>query len=321
VNVKDEVIVAESRIRKYIRTTSLDLSPILSQICKANIYLKLESEQLTGSFKIRGALNKLFSLTEAEKAKGVVTASTGNHGLAIAYGLSMLNIPGTIYLPETTPKNKIEPFTEYKAALEFYGDDTVKTESFAREQAIKKGMIYISPYNDKEVIAGQGTIGIELEQQLATLDVIFVPVGGGGLITGIAGYLKSSKNKNTMILGCLPKASPVMYKSIKAGKIVNMDSEETLSDATAGGIDPDSITFDLCKEYVDDYYLITEEEIKKAVFLMLDKHHKLVEGASALTIAALLANKEKFRNKNIVLVLSGSNIGVDKVKKIIQENS
>lgn len=320
-NIKLNVLKAEERIREYIRTTPLEFSPVLSKLCGANVYLKLESEQLTGSFKIRGSLNKLLSLTPDQKQKGITTASTGNHGLAVAYGLKMLAIKGIIYLPETAPKNKIEPFIYYDAVLKFHGNDMLETELFAREQASKNGMTYISPYNDEDIVAGQGTIGIELEKDIKQLDAVFVPVGGGGLISGIAGFLKESDSKNVKVFGCLPKASPVMYESIHVGKIVDMVSRETLSDATAGGIDWDSITFNYCKQYVDDYFLISEEEIKKAIFMMLDKHHKLIEGASALTIAALLKNSKDFRNQNIVLVLSGSNIGVDKIKKIIAENN
>lgn len=320
-DIKAKVLDAENRIRKYIRTTPLDYSPVLSRLCNANIYLKLESEQLTGSFKIRGAMNKLLSLTEEQKEKGIITASTGNHGLAVAYGLKMLNIPGIIYLPETAPKNKIEPFTYYDSTLKFYGDDTVKTESFARDQAAKNEKTYISPYNDEEIIAGQGTIGIELEQQLDRIDEVFVPVGGGGLISGIAGYLKYSNGNKVRIYGCLPQSSPVMSESIKAGRIIEMDSKETLSDATVGGIDADSITFSLCKEFVDDFFLVSETEIESAIYLILDKHHKLIEGAPALTVAALLANKTKFQGKNIILLISGSNIGIDKVKKILSHKT
>ncbi|MBC8457312.1 MAG: threonine/serine dehydratase [Deltaproteobacteria bacterium] len=315
-NVKNEVLKAEKRIREYIRTTPLDFSPHLSEICNCNIYLKLESEQLTGSFKIRGAMNKLLSLSKSQKERGIITASTGNHALAVASGLQKLNVRGTIYLPENAAKSKIEAIRCYNAPIKFHGKDCVETEIYARGEAEKRGMVFISPYNDSQIIAGQGTIGIEILEQLPEVDTVFAPVGGGGLISGIAGYLKSL-NKKIKIFGCLPVASPVMSESIKAGKIIEMETKETLSDGTAGGIESGAITFNLCRNYVDDYFLVTEEEIKEAIYLMLKKNHKVIEGASALTVAVLLRNKEKFKDRNIVLVISGCNVSIEKLKNIL----
>jgi len=316
-NVKDEVLKAEKRIRKYIRKTPLEYSPFLSQICNCSVYLKLESEQLTGSFKIRGAMNKLLSLSKVQRQRGIVTASTGNHALAVAYGLQKLNIKGDIYLPENVAKSKIEALKYYNAPVKFYGTDCVETEIHARQEAEKKGLVFVSPYNEPQIIGGQGTIGIEILKQLPITTSIFVPVGGGGLISGIAGYIKSSSVPGIKIFGCLPTSSPVMSESIKAGRIIEMETGETLSDATAGGIEPGSITFDICKEYVDDYFLVTEKEIEEAIYLILEKHHKVFEGASALTVAALLKNKEKFKGKNVVLVISGSNISIERLKGVL----
>jgi len=318
-NVRDEVLKAEERIRKYIRESPLEHSPFLSKVCDCNVYLKLESEQLTGSFKIRGAMNKLLSLSEEQRQKGIVTASTGNHALAVAYGLQKLNIKGYIYLPENAAKSKIEALKYYNAPVRFYGTDCVETEIYARQEAEKQGSVFISPYNESQIIGGQGTIGIEILKQLPITTSIFVPVGGGGLISGIAGYIRYSAPE-IKIFGCLPTASPVMYESIKAGEIVEMDTRETLSDATAGGIEPGSITFGICKEYVDDYFLVTEREIEEAICLILEQHHKVFEGASALTVAALLKNKEKFTGENVVLVISGSNISIERLKGILFRN-
>ena len=315
-NIKNEVLKAENRIRKYIRKTPLEYSHFLSKLCDCNVYMKLESEQLTGSFKIRGAMNKLLSLSKIQRQNGIVTASTGNHGLAVAYGLQTLKIKGDIYLPENAAKSKIEALKDYNAPVKFYGTDCVETEIYARREAEEKHLVFISPYNDPQIIGGQGTIGIEILKQLPRTNSIFVPVGGGGLISGIAGYVKSSAPK-IKLFGCLPTASPVMAESIKAGEIIEMEIEETLSDATAGGIEPGAITFDVCKKYVDDYFLVDEEEIKEAIYLILEKHHKVFEGASALTVAALLRNKEKFRGENVVLVISGSNISIEKLRDIL----
>lgn len=317
INIKKEALEAEKRIRKYTRETLIEYSPYLSQSTNCNVYLKLENLQFTGSFKFRGALNKLLSLSKKEREKGVITASSGNHGAAFAYGLKILGSEGIIYLPHYTSKAKIETLRYYNARIKFYGDDCIQTEIFAKEAARKKNMLYISPYNDPKIIGGQATVGIELERQLKKIDVIFVPIGGGGLISGIAGYLKSSA-RNIEIIGCQPANSAVMYESIKAGKIVEIESKPTISDGTAGGIEPGALTFDICKQYVDDYILVSEDEIKKAIKLIIEKHSLLIEGAGALSVASFIKAKEKFENKNVVLIISGSRISLEKLKEILQ---
>lgn len=315
-NVKNEVLRAEKRIRKHIRQTPLEFSPYLSKICHCNVYLKLESEQLTGSFKIRGAVNKLLSLTKKEKQKGIITASSGNHALAVALALQKFGGKGIIYLPENAAKSKIEALSYYDAPVKFYATDMVQTETHAREEAEKKGMVYISPYNDAQLIGGQGTIGLEISRHLPKVDAVIVPIGGGGLISGVSGFLKSF-NPKIKIYGCEPKASAAMSESIKAGRIVEIEIGDTLSDGTAGGIEKDSITFEICKKYVDDYFVISEDEIKNALLLVLEKHHKLIEGASALSVAALLKYRGKFKGKNVVLIICGSNISIEDLIKVI----
>jgi threonine dehydratase len=190
INIKKEVLDAEKRIRKYIRETPLEFSPHLSQLGKSNVFLKLENIQLTGSFKVRGALNKLISLSKEEKEAGIITASSGNHGLAVAYALKTLGGKGRILLPDYTSKTKIAALQYYNIPITFYGSDCEETEVFARKTALNSNQIFISPYNDPQIIGGQGTIGIELMRQLERIDVVFVSVGWGGLIYGIAGYLK-----------------------------------------------------------------------------------------------------------------------------------
>ncbi len=314
--IRDEVINAEKRIRKYIRETPLEFSIYLSKKMGANVYLKLENFQITGSFKIRGALNKVLSLNSRDKKRKLVTASSGNHGIAVAYVLDKLGYKGTVYLPNYTSPAKIEMLRSYNVNLEFHGDDCVETENKAREIAKERDYVYIPPYNDYKIIGGQGTIAIELERQLEEIDAIFIPVGGGGLISGISGYLKP-ENSNIKIIGCQPENSPVMYESIKAGKIIEMESKPTISDGTAGGIEKSAITFDICKKYVDDFVIVEEEEIKEAIKLVLDRHSMLIEGAGALSVACFLREKEKFINKNVVLIISGARISLDKIKEII----
>jgi len=177
-------------------------------------------------------------------------------------------------------------------------------------------MTYISPYDDLQVVAGQGTIGIEISQQLDEIDAIFAVVGGGGLISGIAGYIKEH-SPHTDIIGCLPENSPVFAESIKAGKIIEIQTQPTLSDATAGGMVQDAITFELCQRYVDNYVLVSEEEIKEAIIGIIKMHRMLIEGASAVALAAFIKNAEQYRGKKIVIILSGANISLETLKSIL----
>lgn len=315
-DVKQEAIRAESRIREFIRETPVEHSLYLSRLCDCDVFLKLENIQLTGSFKLRGAANKILSLSAGERERGVITASSGNHGMAFAHLARKFGLKGTIYLPENAAKTKIETLRSYGAEIKQFGDDCVKAEIFARETADKNGMAYISPYNDPQIIAGQATLAIELTRQMDMIDTVLIPVGGGGLISGVGGYLKKNMN-NIEIVGCQPQNSAVMYKSIKAGKIVEMESFPTISDGTAGGIEPGAITLPLCQQYVDDFVLLPEEDIVEAIKLIMEKHFLLIEGAAALPVAALIKNKKVYRGKNVVLILSGAKISMAKLKEII----
>jgi threonine dehydratase len=317
-DVRKEVADAEARIRTHIRTTPVEFSPRLSQAGDSRVYLKLENVQLTGSFKVRGALNKFLWLGEEERRRGVVTASSGNHGAAVAYVLQKFQCPGKIYLPESAAPAKVDALRRYGAEVEFQGTDCVDAEALAREEAGRTGRVYVSPYNDAQVVGGQGTVGLELAQQVEGLDAVLVPVGGGGLIAGIAGYLKSS-SPAVEIIGCQPVNSCVLYESVKAGKILPLPSEPTLSDGTAGGIEPGAVTLDLCRQFVDDYVLVSEEEIKSAIRLVLTEHHMLIEGSAALAVAAFLKSKERFRNKTVALVLSGSKLGLDDLREVLRD--
>ena len=314
--LKKEFIDAESRIRKYIRETPLEYSPKLSDMGDCNVYLKCENLQITCSFKFRGAINKLLSLTESEKKRGVITASSGNHGAATAYALSKFGCLGIIYLPENASSAKVEALQQYGAEIKFHGTDCVKTETFAKDIAKKCNKIFISPYNDAKIIAGQGTIGVELNRQIDRIDSVIVPVGGGGLISGIAGYLKSTAEKINVV-GCQPENSAVMYESIKAGKILDLESLPTISDGTAGGIESGSITFDICNKYVDNFVLVSEDEILNSIRFIIQNHYMLVEGAGALSVASFIKQKEKYAGQNVVLILSGGKISIEKLKEII----
>ncbi len=316
IDVKKEALEAEERIRPHIRETPLEFSLPLSQVTDSEVFLKLENLQFSGSFKFRGAINKVLSLENEKIKKGLVTASSGNHGVAFAHILRKLGLKGTIFLPENASPTKIEVLRSFGVDLRLHETDCARTEAFARKTAESTGQEYISPYNDVKVVGGQATIGIELERQAERIDAVFVPVGGGSLIGGIAGYLKV-KNKGIEIVGCQPENSPVMYESLKAGKIIEMESKPTLSDGTFGGIEEGSITFDLCRDYVDDFVLVKEEEIEEAIKFFLEKQHMLIEGAAALSVASFLKTKKKYRGKRVILIISGSKIPLDKLRMIL----
>jgi threonine dehydratase len=315
-NLEAEIVEAENQIRPYIRETPLDYSLPLSQQTGAEVYLKLENLQYTGSFKLRGALNKILSLFHEQRAKGIVAASTGNHGAAVAFALRQLKLPGIIFVPVEASPNKLEAIRRYGAEVRQHGTDSVQTEIHARAYAEERGMVYVSPYNDWQVVAGQGTVAVEIARQLDHVDAMFVSLGGGGLISGIATYLKSAQPR-VKVIGCSPQNSPVMIESVKAGRIVEMKSEPTLSDATAGGIEPEAITFDLCRWLVDGSVIVSEQEIKDAMLMFIETHHLLIEGSAAVAVAAFLKNEKQFRRKNVVIVICGGNLSVATLKAIV----
>jgi threonine dehydratase len=315
-DVKAEVLQAEARIRPFIRETPLDFSSTLSEIGHCQVFLKLENLQYTASFKVRGATNKLLSLAPEQQTKGVVAASSGNHGAAVAFCSSNLQVPSTIFVPENAVATKVNAIRRFGADLRFYGNDAATTEIYARNYARENDLVYISPYNDPQVIGGQGTIAVELSRQLEKIDAVFVPVGGGGMISGIAGYLKLGQ-PDIVTIGCSPANSPVMAESVKANRIIEMESLPTLSDGTAGGIEPGAVTFDLCKRFVDDYVLVSESEIKDAMRLFMETHHMLIEGAAGVALAAYQKQKHLFWGKNVVLVICGANISLEKLKAIL----
>jgi threonine dehydratase len=315
-DVVKETHEAEKRIRPFIRETPLEFSPYLSQMGNCQVHLKLETFQHSGSFKARGALSKYLSLDDSDREKGIITASSGNHASAVAYVLHKLAGIGTIYLPHTTPQAKVNLLRLYGAELKFQGKYSVETELFAQEIAQKQNRIYISPYNDMKVIGGQGTIGLELSKQIDAIDSVLVPIGGGGLIAGIGGFLKSV-SEEIEIIGCETENSPAMSESVKAGRIIDVGYEPTLADGTVGGLEQGSITFDLCRDIVDDYILVSEDEMANSIRMILEKHSLLLEGSAAMPVAAFLKQKECFKKKNVVLILTSSKIDLDTLKKIL----
>lgn len=315
-NLYDEILQAWNRIKDEVRHTPLLYSNWLSSFCNGDVYLKLESEQVTGSFKARGSLNKLKWIREQQLDVLPVTASTGNHGLGFARACDLLGLKGKVFLPHNAVASKVEAIREYDVEIEFHGDDPYTTETYARRTAEKNGWIYVSPYNDPQIIAGQGTIGIEILEELPKPDNILATVGGGGLISGIGSYV-TKKSPETSIIGCQPENSPEMSVSIRAGEYKEIDTKPTLSDGSAGGFERDSITFGLCKRLVDDFILITEDEIAGGIRSMIKHHSKLVEGSAGVAIASLIKEPSRYAGQTTVIVICGANISLEKLQSIL----
>ena len=299
--MKNEILAAASRIAPFVRLTPLEYS------AETGAYLKLEHLQHTGSFKFRGASNKIALLTPEQAAAGVVTASNGNHGLGVAAASNARGIAAEVFVSAQVSPAKAKRIEALGARLHSAGADPLTAELAARSAAADSGRVFISPYNDYDVMAGQGTIAIELEQQLPQLDAVFVAVGGGGLIGGIGSYLKAV-SPHTQIIGCWPGHSPVMLRCLEAGSIVEVEELPTLSESTAGGLEPESVTFDVCRQVIDRGVLVTEREILDAMRLLLETEHWVAEGAAGVALAAYLKEASRWRGKRVAVVICGRNV-------------
>jgi len=312
----DDVLASYDRSKNYIRKTPLDHSPSLSELINGEVYLKLENVQKTGSFKFRGAISKITSLSSDQRNKGVVTASTGNHGAAVSLAMKILDVNGKIVVPKNIARNKLENIKKLGGIVEFYGKDCIESEFRAQEISKESGSAYISPYNDPDIVTGQGTIAVELDNQLNDIDEVIVSVGGGGLISGIGGYLKQVQPKVQMV-ACSPKNSCVMYESLNAGRILDLPSKQTLSDGTAGGVEEGSITFDICKEIIDDFVLVTERGIASGIRTAINDDHQLIEGSAGAAIAAFFKRKNTLIGKRVVIIICGGNINSTTLHKVL----
>ena len=305
--------ISLENIKHYIVKTPLTYSERLSNEINSNIFLKLENLQKTGSFKARGALNKILNINNS---KDVVAASSGNHGAAVSYALSKKNMHGTIYVPENVKKSKVKNIESYGSKVVKFGDDCLDAENEAIRVSKENNLTFVSPYNDLDIVSGQGTIAVEILNDNNEIDVVFITVGGGGLISGVGSYLKSI-NPSIKVIGCSPFNSSIMINSIKKGKIINTESKDTLSDGSAGGVEEGSITFDICKELIDDYCLVSEDEISLQIKNSLNIDKMLIEGSAAVAIASAIKMKSQLVDKNVVIVICGGNIGPDTLKKIL----
>jgi threonine dehydratase len=312
-------IIEESskRIAPYLRETPVERSAWLSSCSDGDVFLKLENFQITGSFKARGALNKLTSLTADERKLGVVTASSGNHGAAVAYGSNALGVDAEVYVPKSASPAKIAVIKSYGAQVELFGDDCVETEARARARAEETGRIYISPYNDETVMAGQGTVGVELHRRLETVDAVFVSLGGGGLIGGMGTYLKETLG-DVEIVAVSPEQSPAMHECLEAGKIIDVPCFDTLSDGTAGGVEPGAITYEVCAQVVDRSLLVSEDAIAEAMRTFIEKHRMMIEGAAGVALAGFLQVAKDYKDKRVAIIVCGANISLEKLSGVIK---
>jgi threonine dehydratase len=290
--------------------TPLEYSAALSEISDCSVYLKCENLQTSGSFKIRGATSAVLNLSEDDKLKGVITASSGNHGAATAMAASALGIPVTIYVPESISAMKEEKISRSGATLIKVPGTGEIAEREAARVAQEQGLTYISPYNHADIIAGQGTIGAEILADLPEVDAIFASVGGGGLISGI-GCRVSRSNPEVEIVGCWPEHAPAMLECMKAGKVIDVPEQSTLSDGTAGGVEEGALTLPLCKALISSSVTVSESEIAQAMKLVHDHHGYIIEGAAGVALAGLLKDSERYQGKNVVIVLCGENISED----------
>ena len=310
------VLDAHQRIESLVMKTPVESISDLANGSSVQLLAKLENLQQTGSFKLRGATNKISLLTAQQRAAGVIAASNGNHGIGVALAAKNAGVAAQIYVSSHLSPYKAGRIEQHGAQICRTGDSPLEAELAGRQASIQSGRVFISPYNDVDVIAGQGTIAVELQDQVPSagasrpgpaLDAIFVAVGGGGLIGGIGAYLKTVA-PHVEVVGCWPHNSPVLYECIKAGKILDVPEQPTLSESTAGGLEPASVTFDLCRRVIARSVLVSEEEILAAMRKARELKGWLIEGAAGVALAAALKTIDDYKGKTIMVVICGGNV-------------
>lgn len=314
----EEIKQAHKRIKKVVYKTPFAYAPILSQKVGNEIYLKKENLQITGAFKLRGAFNKIASIPEEKRKKGVIAASAGNHAQGVAFSANYFNVPAIIVMPEATPLTKVTGVKEFGGEVVLAGNNYDEAYEYAVKLAEEKGLEFIHPFADDKVIAGQGTIGIEMLEQVPELDYIIVPIGGGGLISGIASAAKQI-NPHIKVIGVTAEGAPAMRLSFLSGSVQDTTFVKTIADGIAVR-DTNPKMFDLVREVVDDIVEVDDEEIANAILFLMERQKVVVEGAGAVGVAALLHHKIKFTApKKVGVVLSGGNIDVTMINLIIEK--
>lgn len=312
----DAVLAAQRRLSTVVRKTPCEKSPVLSERAGAAVYLKMECLQRTGSFKIRGAYNKIALLDPAEKSKGIVTSSAGNHAQGIGLAAGIFGISARIFVPRTTPSNKLDAISNYPVELIVQGDRYDEAHAAALADARKTGRAYVGAFEDPGVIAGHGTIGLEMIAAVPDLDAVLVPVGGGGLIAGCAVALKAVK-PGLRIIGCQSKASCAMTRSLAENRAyLTFPSEETIAEGLEGGIG--ELTFELGRRLIDEMVLVDEADIRSAIRFLLEHHRLVVEGSGAVGVAALLHDRwAPPQGGRLGVVLSGGNLEYRLLRQIV----
>jgi threonine dehydratase len=307
---------ARQNLKGVIHCTPLDYSKTFSDLSKNEIYLKLENLQKTGSFKIRGAFHKIASLSEEERANGVIAASAGNHAQGVAFGAASAGIPCIIVMPEMAPLSKVEATSAYGAQVILYGKNYDEAYAKARELQQEHGMAYVHAFDDHDVITGQGTIALEILEQLPDVDVLVTPVGGGGLVAGVALAAKLI-NPAIQIVGVEAAGAACMKHSLEQEQISTLASAATIADGILVRT-PGELTYEITRQYVDHVVSVEEEEIAKAMVLCIERNKMVVEGAGATGLAAVIYDKLPYKNKKIAVLISGGNVDVNFLSRIIE---
>jgi threonine dehydratase len=308
---------ARQAIAPWVRRTPLVHSAALSAATGQNVHLKLETLQETGAFKLRGAFNRILQLSAAERARGVIAVSTGNHARAIAHAAGALGVPAIVCMSALVPDNKVAAVRATGAEVRVAGRNQDEAEEVAKQLADEQGLVFVSPFDDPHVIAGQGTIGLELLEDLPALDGVLVPLSGGGLIGGIAVALKSA-DRSIRVIGVSMERGPAMVRSLEAGRPVAVEEEPSLADSLGGGIGlGNRHTFALVRDLVDETVLVSEDEIARAMAHCYWQEQQVVEGAAAVGVAALLARKVSSPATNLVVLLSGRNVDMRRFGEIV----
>ena len=310
-----DVYRADKQLSGIVKKTRLIQSDFFSEQSGNEVYIKPENMQHTGAFKLRGAYNKISQLTAEEKAKGVITSSAGNHAQGVAFAAQKLGVKAVICMPATTPILKVEATKAYGAEVILHGDSFDDAFAYSLQLQKKHGYIYVHPFNDREVLLGQGTTALEIINELKDVDAILVPIGGGGFASGVALATKVV-SPNVKVIGVEPENAACMKAALDAGKIVTLKSADTVADGcavkTAG-----TLTFEFCKKYLDEIITVNEMEIMSALLSLIEKHKLIAEGAGVLSLAAL--NKLNFKNKKVVAIVSGGNIDISTLSGLIDK--
>ena len=313
-----DVEKAQKRIKGIVNVTPFAYAPLLSSRCDARVYLKKENLQLTGAYKLRGAYNKIASLTPKERARGVIAASAGNHAQGVAYSAEKFKIPSTIIMPEATPLLKVLSTQSLGANVILHGENYDEAYAYALEYSKKHGLIFIHPFADDEVIAGQGTVALEMIESVDDIDIVVIPIGGGGLISGMGSVFKQLK-PSVKIIGVVASGADAMLQSFKAKKPIDSLSVRTIADGIAVR-DVNEKNLNYILEVVDEIVSVDDEEIANAILFLLEKQKLIAEGGGAVGVAAIVHKKFKFeKNSCIATVLSGGNIDVSMLSIIIEK--